>query len=162
VTAGDPLGELDELDASILGELRAAHDRVDPPPADLDERVRFALRLADADVVSVFRRTEDSLAGAGAREGGLRTIAFEAGELTILLTVSANPDGTVRLEGWLAPAAPLRVEVRLVGSLAYQAVADADGRFGVASVPLGLAQLVVHQEGGGRLVTGSVALSTTD
>jgi len=152
-------GPLDELDSVILGQLRAAHDRVDPPPADLDDRVRFALRLADADV-SVFRRAEDSLAGAGARGSGLRTVSFEAGELTILLTVSANPGGTVRLEGWLAPAAPLRVEVRLADSAAYQGFADADGWFAFDSVPPGLAQLVVHQEGGGRLVTGSVVLST--
>jgi hypothetical protein len=152
---------LDELDSAILGQVRQAHDRVDPPPADLDDRVRFALMLADADV-SVFRRAEDSLAGAGARGSGLRTISFEAGELTILLTVSANPDRTVRLEGWLAPAAPLLVELRLADSPAYQGSADADGRFAFEAVPAGLAQLVVHQAGGGRLVTGSVSLSTGD
>lgn len=151
--SGEPL---DELDLAILGQVRAAHDRADPPPADLNDRVRFALRLADADI-EVFRRHEDNLAGAGARTSDLRTITFESERLTIMLTVAGTPEGAVRLDGWLAPAQPLRVELRLADG-GRETVADADGRFAFAGVPAGLAQLVVHR-GSGRLLTAPIALS---
>src|ERR671931_237802 len=40
---------LDDSDAAILAELAAAYSLADPPPADLDERVRFAIALGDID-----------------------------------------------------------------------------------------------------------------
>jgi hypothetical protein len=36
---------LDDVDAEILGELRATYDALDPVPEDLVERVKFSLAL---------------------------------------------------------------------------------------------------------------------
>src|SRR5262249_30417057 len=108
----DPNGLLDPLDDAILGQLRDAFADVDPPPADLNERSRFAIRLENVDI-EVSRLFEDTLQGAGARAADrIRTITFEAETMTIMVTVVDPGTGALRLEGWLAPAAPLRVELR--------------------------------------------------
>jgi hypothetical protein len=155
----EPLDELDDLDVAILGQVRAAHDRADPPPADLNDRVRFAIRLAGADGVEVFRRFEDAVAGA--RDDQLRTLTFESDALTVMATLSPAGADAVRVEGWLAPAAPHRVRLRMADT-SYEVVADADGRFTFDRVPTGLAQLVVDRAGQGPLITGSLALSVGD
>ena len=79
------------------------------------------------------------------------TITFHAAQLTILLTVGdAGPatDGTPlrRLDGWLAPGAPLEIEVR-AGDQTLHTTADADGRFVVDAVPAGLVRLRIPAGG---------------
>jgi hypothetical protein len=153
-------GRLDEIDAAILGQLRAAYALADPPPADLDERVRFAIALADVDI-EVARLQEDLLVGSGARGGErARTITFDAQSLTILVTVMDLPNGLVRLDGWLAPPAPRTVELRLAASPGPSAAprlvtADDRGRFVFADVGRGLAQLVVHPAAGVAVEPGT-------
>jgi hypothetical protein len=152
---------LDEIDDSILGQIAAAHSRVDPPPADLDERVRFAIALRDVDY-EVARLREDVLVGSGARSTERsRTITFDSPDLTVMVTVVTEPDGRCRLDGWLAPARPLRVDLRTAGggSRARSVIADDSGRFVLDGVPPGLAQLQVHDVRPGiTVVTPSVVL----
>ena len=45
--ASDPL---DVTDHAILDQVRALHSRLDPPPPDLDERVRFVIALENIDI----------------------------------------------------------------------------------------------------------------
>ncbi len=140
----DPADELlDSLDDTILAEIRAAFTEADPPPPDLDERSKFAIRLTNLDF-EVSRLYEDTLQSTGARTAeDIRTITFEADRLTIMLTVVDPGTGQLRLEGWLAPAAPLRVELRTAAP--DQATeADAHGRFAFSEVSPGLTQLAVH------------------
>lgn len=137
---------LDAVDEAILGELADAYSAVDPPPADLDVRVRFAVALGGIDA-EVAWLSEDLLAGSGARAGEQpRTVAFEAPSLSVMVTIVERPDGRRRLDGWLAPAAPLRVELRTAGSRTptHAVTADEGGRFVVDDVPAGLAQLTVR------------------
>jgi hypothetical protein len=158
----------DELDETILDRLRDLHERLDPPPADLTERVLFAVALADLDGadldIEVARLREDELVGSGARATErTRTISFEAASLSIMMTVLEEPDGRVRVDGWLAPPAPHRVELRTQPErrTALVAQADAGGRFVLAAVPRGLAQLVVHvagADGPTTVVTPSLVL----
>jgi hypothetical protein len=191
----DPAAPLDELDLSILEHLAAVHGKLDPPPADLDARVRFAVseevatgrlasspdvatgrlasspevatgRLASSPEVAwdfeVARLLEEALVGSGARASErTRTITFEAGSRTVMITIVGRPDGLVRLEGWLAPAAPLRVELRFPEPAPARTVqADEVGRFVFDEVTRGLAQLIVHPPDGTvpRVVTPSLAL----
>ena len=141
---------LDPMDEAILGQLRDAFAVADPLPPDLNERSRFAIRLENVDI-EVSRLYEDSLLGAGARAAErIRTITFEADSMTIMVTVVDPGSGQLRLEGWLAPAAPLRVELRVAGpgdprGRAADAVADEHGRFAFEAVPPGLSQLAVHR-----------------
>ena len=140
-------GPLDPLDDAILGQIREAFDDVDPPPSDLDERSKFAIRLENVDI-EVSRLYEDTMQGAGARAAErIRTITFEADSMTIMVTVVDPGTGRLRMEGWLAPAAPLRVELRVSApdGPAVAVVADQHGRFTFDAVPPGLSQLAVHR-----------------
>ena len=107
---------LDEIDAAILDDVAAAYSLADPPPPDLDERVQFALALRDLDA-EVAHLSEDVLVGSGARASEHpRTITFDAASLTLMVTVVVLPRDRRRVDGWLAPPAPLRVEMRTAGS----------------------------------------------
>jgi len=149
---------LDEIDDAILDHLAAAYTRVDPPPADLDERVRFAIALRDVDA-EVARLREDELVGSGARSTERsRTITFDSDGLTVMVTVVVEPDGRRRLDGWLAPAGPHRVELRSPSRI-RTVTADESGRFVLEGVPPGLAQFLVHGvRPGVTVVTPSVVL----
>ena len=151
----------DEVDEAILDQLHAVHMRLDPPPADLDDRVRFAIALDTLDA-EVARLQDDLMVGSGARrldgtDGAerARTLTFDADSRTIMVTVVDLPDGRVRLDGWLAPPGPLRVELRLGGAKpAHTTTADEAGRFVFDRVRRGLAQLRVRAEASGRSAVG--------
>ena len=155
---------LDAIDHAILDELAIVHTLVDPPPADLDERVCFSIAISNLDA-EVARVREDVLVGSGARSAERpRTITFDSESLTVMVTVSITPGGRRRLDGWLAPAGPLRVELRTGGrsgdrEQTHAVTADDGGRFVVEGVEPGLAQLLVHvDEPGVTVVTPSVVL----
>jgi hypothetical protein len=134
---------LDALDADVLARVARVHARLDPPPADLDERVRFAIALDDIDV-EVSRLAAEELVGSGPRGDRTLTVTFDSASLTIMVSVADAGASGVRLDGWLAPAAPLRVELRTQGGPSRSLVADDVGRFVFDGVARGLAQLLVH------------------
>ena len=142
---------LDELDGFLLDRLDQLLDLVDPPPPELDRRIGFAVDLTrlEAEVARLHR----DLAAAGARGSGRRTVTFDTESLTV--TLGLTPRGpTVRIDGWLAPGKPWRVQLRLLprseepSSRSLEVLAESDGRFVLEDVPHGLAQVVVHREAG--------------
>jgi hypothetical protein len=150
----------DEVDQAILDQLRTVHMRLDPPPTDLDDRVRFAIALDTVDA-EVAHLQDDLVVGSGARRldgmGGsdnvdrARTLTFDADSRTVMVSIVDLPDGRVRLDGWLAPPGPRRVELRLSGTKPVRATtADESGRFVFDRVRRGLAQLRVRPGAGGR------------
>ena len=152
----DPAGlPLDADDQVILDRLAAVHAMLDPPPADLDARVSFAIALDDLDA-EVARQHEELATGVGARSSErTHTITFDADSRAVMITIVGRPDSLVRIDGWLAPAAALRVELRLPEpAVSRTETADPAGRFSFDGVPHGLAQLLVQPpEGGVRVVT---------
>ena len=104
----DPAGlPLDADDQVILDRLAAVHAMLDPPPADLDARVSFAIALDDLDA-EVARQREELAAGVGARSSErTHTITFDADSRAVMITIVGRPDSLVRIDGWLAPAAAL-------------------------------------------------------
>jgi len=145
---------MDPLDSEILERIA----RFDPPPPDLDDRVLFAIELGSLEA-EVAHRAEEALAGSGARATGerTRTVTFDADSRSVMITVIERPDNLVRIDGWLAPGAALRVELRRPEPAPVRTVtADATGRFVIDEVPHGLAQLLVH--GDPRVVTPSLVL----
>jgi len=153
---------LDDRDQAILDRLAAVHALIDPPPADLDERVSFAIAL-DAVDAEVARLSEQLAVGSGARgTERTRTITFDSDSRTVMITIVDRPDGRVRIDGWLAPAAALQVELRLPEPATPRLVtADAAGRFAFDSVSHGLAQLLVQPPEDGaspRVVTPAFAV----
>jgi len=165
----------DDVDASILADVHAFHALTDPPPADLTERVRFAIALEDVDLdgldVVVSRLQDDLLVGSGARGAErTRTVTFDSDSLTIMVTITEAAPGGVRIDGWLAPPGPLRVELRIASDRAdsrgqsYTMTADDTGRFVFDGIIPGLAQIMVHPTPGSgvdlasRVVTPSLLL----
>jgi hypothetical protein len=146
---------VDDLDREILD--RIARD--DPPPADLDERVMFALAMTDLEAeVARLATASPALARSGEQA---RTVTFDAASRTVMITIVERADNLVRVDGWLAPGAPLVVELRLPEPAGPRVVtADETGRFVIDEVPHGLAQLLIHSPAAGtpRVVTPSLLL----
>ena len=68
---------------------------------------------------------------------------FESASLTIMVEWTAGTNGTVRLDGWLAPPAACRIELRTVDG--PQTIdTDEGGRFAAARVTRGEVQIRVH------------------
>jgi hypothetical protein len=140
--AGQPL---DPTDFALLNSLRAYYDERDPVPDGLVERIQFELTL-DALNAEVATLMQLDLAEAGVRSTAteaVRTITFTSESLTTMVTLTPQPDDTVRVDGWAAPGAGIRVELLLPpGNRAT--VADEDGRFVFEEVPAGLAKFALH------------------
>lgn len=138
---------LDEMDHRILSHLRLVHEQLDPPPADLAGRMKFALSWAalEAEVAQL-----QELSGAGVRSeatyGTTDTLTFTAHALSLMVTVTheggTGDSGTVRVDGWVTDGG-LLVELR-VGTDRYPATADPDGRLVWEGVPRGRAQFLIH------------------
>lgn len=149
-------GPLDDADLAILDGIREILEQADPMPADLPERIRFSLALRDLEAeVARLAAEEDPrlLAARGAEQS--RTITFDSDSLTIMIRIDANRNGTVRVDGWLAPPQRREIEMRTAAD-SLRVVSDEQGRFAFASVPRGTAQLVVRPCEAGRPAGRSV------
>jgi hypothetical protein len=140
---GEPFpdeGELDGGDAAVLDIVRGLCEAADPVPPQLYARVRFALDLGDIDheFAMVCDAFEPVVAVRGAERA--RTITFECGQLTIAITITPTGHNRNRVDGYLAPAGTLMVEMRS-GELLARARADDCGRFAFDDVGCGELQL---------------------
>ncbi len=148
---------LDAVDDAVLREVALLLDEVDPVPPDLVERVQFSLALDEvyAEVAHITRLSGDALAVRGEQDTVTRTetLTFSAERLTAMVTVSRAAPEQVRLDGWLAPAAVLRVRIRMQEGIS-ETVSDESGRFVLEGLPEGFAQLTFEPVAGGeRVVT---------
>ena len=134
---------MDDLDWEILDGVRELFGGADPMPADLPERIRFSLAMRDleAEVARLVEAEQQHMAGARGAERS-RTITFDSDSLTIMIRIDANRDGTVRIDGWLAPAQPREIEIQAIADT-LRVSSDEQGRFAFPSVPSGTVRLVV-------------------
>ena len=138
---------LDNEDLAVLNAIRAMYDEADPVPAGLVERIQFEITL-DALEAELATLMQLDLADAGARgtaTESVRTITFTSESLTTMVTLTPQPGGTVRVDGWAAPGAGIQVEVLLPGG-PRETRADEDGRFVFEGLPSGLAKFALHLE----------------
>jgi hypothetical protein len=155
VTTVEPPGAdepLDELDLRLLAGVRELWEDADPMPATLVDQIRFAIQLEDVDLeVMRIREQEGFASSRSAAEQG-RLITFDSESLTIMVNVSPEPGGSIRLDGWLTPPAEHPIEVRnRNGTLTT--TSDAEGRFAVCGVPHGMVQVLVRTRGTSRTVS---------
>ena len=142
---------LDDVDASILEELRATYEDLDPVPDDLVERVKFSLALDEMfeEVARMTRVPVEELAVRGEPTSGTRTetLTFSAERLTAMVTVSRMGPGRLRIDGWLAPNESCRVRLRIQGKSSRETMSDDDGRFSFEDLDEGFGQLSFHPLG---------------
>lgn len=137
-------GPLDRLDEEILNQIRIAYAAADPMPPDLPERIKFSLALRDLEVEVArlaARESQPALTSRGEEQS--RTVTFDSDSLTIMIRIDPNGDGTVRVDGWLAPPQRRDVEMKTESS-PLTVRTDEQGRFAFAIVPCGTAQLIVR------------------
>ena len=160
-----PDKQLDDLDYEILDGIRAIFERVDPMPAGLPERVRFALAMRglESELARPVSEEGPRLVGARGTEQS-RTVTFDSASLSIVIRIEQNKNGSVRIDGWLAPAQPREIEMQ-TSAETLSVSSDDQGRFAFAEVPPGTARLVVvgaavrDQGGGGpSVVTPALVL----
>ena len=138
---------LDADDFALLNSLRAYYDEHDPVPDGLVERIQFELTL-DALQAEVATLTQLDLAGArSAAMESVRTITFTSESMTTMVTITPDGEGSVRIDGWAAPGAGIRVEILLADGT-RETSADDDGRFVFEQVPTGLVKFALHPADG--------------
>lgn len=147
-------------DDTLLSELNRLLDVADPVPADLVERIQFAVALEDLDVEVARWERADTLAGVRGTDSG--TVSFTVDDLTVMIMFTAEGDGH-RIDGWLIPPGEHRVEVRVSGYRSIVTTADDGGRFVLEGVPCGTLQLIVQLDQGKgrpsrRIVTPTLVL----
>ncbi|RZQ65223.1 carboxypeptidase regulatory-like domain-containing protein [Amycolatopsis suaedae] len=136
----DNSGFLD--DAALLAGVGRYMDRIDAPPPGLVDRVQFALALDDLDVEVARWERADALTGVRSTvDQG--TITFTVSDLTVMVNLT-KIGRQHRIDGWLVPAGPHRVEVRVADHGSVGTTADDGGRFVLEDVPAGTTQIVVH------------------
>jgi hypothetical protein len=152
-------------DEHLLAIVRSAFEAADPVPVGLVDRVRLSVALAglDGDLDSELARltVHEATLARGAPEEESRTITFDSSSLTIMIRIDSNADGTVRVDGWLAPPQRRRVEMTMANG-PVTTDADADGRFAFLSVPRGTARIVVRppEQGTGESQPGPFEIKT--
>ncbi|WP_402461927.1 hypothetical protein [Isoptericola aurantiacus] len=143
--AGEPF---DDLDAALLARVAALDAQLDPVPEGLVERSRFAMTVAGLEAEVMELQVLEVPAGSVRSDAPVetRTITFTHERLTVMIALSAGgTQGTVRVDGWLAPAAPLEIELRRPDDDPRTTLCDEDGRFVIDDVPRGPASLLVRQ-----------------
>ncbi|MFC8599103.1 carboxypeptidase-like regulatory domain-containing protein [Isoptericola sp. NPDC057191] len=154
-------GPIDARDVEALSRLGRTVQLLDPLPDGLVERSLFAMTLAslEAEVMEL----QQIEAPVGSVRGDAppleaRTITFTHERLTVMIALSTDDDGThVRLDGWVAPAGALVVELRQPGD-ERTTTADDDGRFAFTAVDRGPASLLIRLEEGTSVTTPVVEL----
>lgn len=140
--ASEPLDAQDDL---LMRRIAALFEAVDPVPVDLVERLQFGISLdaLNAELAQLQQLPLAAMAARGAETSEVKTLTFTSDNLTTMVTISpAGPD-RVRIDGWAAPGAGVRVELRQVSG-SQQTQADEDGRFVFDYVPHGLTRFVLR------------------
>lgn len=139
-------GALDDVDAHVLDQLRHLHEVVDPPPADLADRVKFAMTVAAleaevADIVS--SATLETVRGTDYDRAD--TVTFASDGLSVMVSIEHGATTRADIVGWVSEA-DVEVELRERGRT-RTAVVDEEGRFSFTGVERGLVNFVLRRRG---------------
>ncbi|MGB3186271.1 MAG: hypothetical protein WBG76_12865 [Ornithinimicrobium sp.] len=141
-------GHLDADDARILAEIREISSRVDPVPASLTERVKYAMtvRMLEAEVAELIRMP---MAVARSEVGErVDSISFTGSRLSLMVSLTTEADG-VRVDCWVTHGGAL-VEVHRNGgsndagqAMEQGQVCDEHGRCVFTELPPGPVHFIV-------------------
>lgn len=149
--AGQPM---DADDERALALVRDHLSVVDPVPADLSGRVKFAMTVASLEAEVAHLINEGSMAGTvrTTEYDRATTVTFESDGLSIMVTLEEADRGTTTVRGWVtSPGAEVELRER---SRSAMTTADDGGRFVFEGVERGTVHLVIrhHDEPGTRPV----------
>ncbi|WP_051325846.1 hypothetical protein [Glycomyces tenuis] len=144
---------LDSCDRRILAVIDELHDRDDPIPDDLNERVLFALELEaelDARVAGISRPAGFTLVRGDTEltvgQGDPASITFDCEAVTVMVTPRPVAVQELRLDGWIGPEGGYVVEIRSPEGT-RRATTDESGRFVLEGLPHGeMFQLVIRPD----------------
>lgn len=148
-TSTEATGPLDHHDEQILAEIREITSRVDPVPAALTERVKYAMtvRMLEAEVAEL---TQMPMAAVRSEVGEkVDSISFSGSRLSLMVSLTVESDG-VRVDCWVTHGGAL-VEVHVNGDRAGGTpseaergqVCDEHGRCVFRGLPPGPAHFIV-------------------
>lgn len=129
-------------DGALFRRLREMWMAVDPMPPGLVDRVLFTLQLEDLEYELLRLHYTEEPAGARS-EQTVRTVTFTSEYLTVTLMLAAATEPTARLDGWLSPAAALRVGLRTAEGT-QETIASPEGRFAFPSMPSGPFRVLIY------------------
>ncbi|MGB7449990.1 MAG: hypothetical protein WA892_12790 [Ornithinimicrobium sp.] len=148
-------GGLDAQDEQILTEVREIYRRLDPVPATLLDRVKYAMtvRLLEAEVAELTRMPISAVRSEPSDR--FDSISFTGSRLSLMVSISPQDrdagasahgeDAAVRIDCWVSVAGAV-VEVRSSGAEAGQSasqVCDDNGRCVFEHVGAGPAHFIV-------------------
>ncbi len=157
----------DVADASaLLAELNDLLETLDPVPADLAERAKFAIsaRALDAEIAALMTADLVTVRGSTAQETG--RLFTTPGGASVLVDLSVDTGGRLRIDGWVTDgsaeisAYAAQDPLAVAGAPALARVrADDDGRF-ILTVPGGPVMLLVRPAatGAGAVLTPPLEL----
>jgi hypothetical protein len=134
-------------DDDLFARLRRLWSRRDPMPVDLVDKVLVSLATHDLGVeYAMLTLLESSGMPVGVRgTSDVKLLEFSHGTRSIMLRVSDLGDGRRRVDGWIAPAAPLLVRLEQDDDDVTTA-ASAEGRFDFADIPEGRTRMWLQPE----------------
>ncbi|WP_221585050.1 hypothetical protein [Microbacterium sp. G2-8] len=134
-------------DEELLGELRMVWDAEDPAPSGLADRMVAAAAVDDLNrEFELLTIVEGDKTGSVRRGSAPRTVHFADDDAEVLIRVSAERNGTRRVDGWSRPAV---LAARLAQpEVERKADTAGDGRFTFDEVPPGPShmRMVVKQD----------------
>jgi hypothetical protein len=139
-------GALDDVDAQLLDQLRHLHQVVDPVPADLVDRVKFAMSVAalEAEVAEIVSSaTLETVRGTDYDRAD--TVTFASEGLSVMITIEHGLSARADIAGWVSEGA-VEVELRERGRT-RTTVVDDEGRFAFQAVERGLVNFVLRRRG---------------
>ncbi|WP_370326334.1 hypothetical protein [Euzebya sp.] len=151
---------IDATDLVILDALREVHSHLDPAPAGLEERLKFALTVHGLHAeVAELTRTPLSVARAD-EVTHTESITFASGTVSLMVSFSDQTADSVTVDGWVTRGG---AEVELqIGNGIHAARADVHGRFTLRDVPRGRGSFVIwpdpDTDGSRPVVTPAVDL----
>lgn len=137
-------GDLDALDVHVIDRLRNLHELLDPVPAGLADRVKFAMSVAglQAEVAEIVSSVMlESVRGTEYDRAD--TVTFASDGLSVMVSIEQSATTKVDVIGW-ASEGNVEVELRERGRTRI-AVVDEDGRFSFTGVERGLVNFVLRR-----------------
>ncbi len=140
-------GPLDAQDARILTELREVYGRIDPVPASLPERLKYAMtvQMLEAEVAELIAMPMVTVRSSSVEQ--VDTISFSGSSLSLMVSLFTDPGG-VRVDCWASQSGAV-VEVRFTadGEAPERVeVCDEHGRCAFVDLPSGPAHFIVWSD----------------